>query len=1235
MGRLQADGSVVLLNPNGILIGKSGRVDVAGSFLASTLDMTDADFLNGGDTSLTGDSSRGAVINLGAISSTGGDVFLVAPRVENEGSVEARQGTVGLAGGTSVLLTEAGDERVAVRASGGGGEVINRGSVEASVAELKSHGGNIMGMAVRNEGRIAATGATRQGGRVFLSAGRGGVKQTGTIRARRIGGDGGTVQIDAGSEGTVEVSGSVDVGSETGTGGEVEVLGRQIEADAGAEIVASGAAAGGDIYVGGGERGKDPVRPNAESVIIADGATLRADGTGEGAAGGRVVTFAEGSMEFRGEISAAGGENGAGGFAEVSGLESLQFLGEVDTGGGDLLLDPFNYIIKGDEAGAIAKALNDGNNVTIDTTEPSAEGADDVDGVDGIGNISIESDILYSSDSDLTFLAMGDVAFGASVQNRGASGGDLNVVAGWDGTTDFAADMPSSSFGLDPDGNGGQGRGSVRIGDGNGTGEIAVGSRSGQTNVFAFDVELNGVGAGADADGFALLGFQISDGKVIGGSDIGTDARVDGPIEVRARGAVRLNGGAEEFAYAQIGHVGADLEPGKGAEAMVDARIRVRAGGDVTVSGGSGKHAYGQIGHGGRGGVGDHKGAIIVRARDIRFQGGEGGEAESSYAQLGHGGDIALGSHDGHITVNASGSITFEASNASKTRSYAHLGHGGTEADGDNMGNIEVTAVDSVVFEAGTSPGAYVQLGHGGDEVTGDHDGDIVVRVHTGLIGEDPGGGAKLELVAPSGANAFAQLGHGGAQSEGDHSGEIDVVSHGTLSQTGEVDVVGKFGRIGHGDAGDTADGDVTVRVAGDATLHAAFIGHQTGQGGYTSGSTVIGVGGPLTADEFSSFTSSPFDPADSPDGNLRIYLRNVDSDGVDESALLNRAKHGAGKAPRLVAGENAFGEGPYPDPSGGPNFAYYTMPPTFSYAVDEAGESAKIADTLNNGEGVALRLEGVDLENTGFAANPEDFGAIYDFIGPQFITIESAIQYDSANDLALDLGGVEDGLITVDAPLTNSGDGLMGFRANEILLQDDIMTAGRLVAEAGGPAAEAGRIEVDGDIDAALGARFTGGDGLDQFDFEIVPTTIPDFDGGAGEAEIDFSAVTAGSPLTLDLSEIALVNIREVIGTEDPDDRVVGPADASDFLLTGSDVFQLVDSAKFSRFENLTGGGNRDHFGMEAGASLTGTLDGGGERDELDYGSFGGPVEVNLELGTFTGLGEFPGSRPLSDPQQ
>ena len=135
-GRLTATGSLMLINPNGVIIGRNGVIETGGSFLASTRDISNSDFLNGGDNTFFGESDA-AVINLGKVSSFGGDISLFAHKVVNEGTLEAKNGTVGLASGIEILLrdNDHADGRILVKAGKSGGEERPFG-VAAAVGQL-------------------------------------------------------------------------------------------------------------------------------------------------------------------------------------------------------------------------------------------------------------------------------------------------------------------------------------------------------------------------------------------------------------------------------------------------------------------------------------------------------------------------------------------------------------------------------------------------------------------------------------------------------------------------------------------------------------------------------------------------------------------------------------------------------------------------------------------------------------------------------------------------------------------------------------------------------------------------------------------------------------------------------------------------------------------------------------------------------------------------------------------
>ncbi len=297
-GTLSATGSLFLLNKNGIIIGENGRVLTGGSFVGSTRDIADADFLDGGGFSLFGQEKTG-VTNLGKISSTGGNVFLAGYTVANRGEIEAAAGRVGLVAGQRIdVLTDVSWMNGAFAVSLGerGNDVTTSGRLLSLVAELRTHNGNIYALAGNNTGLIQATGVKNEGGKVFLTAEGGTVQSTGTVTATRTDADGRTVGGDiaitaAAVEnygGTQDVSGAV--------GGTIRITTDAITTDT--EMLARGTAgAGGTIAI----QANSEVLFTSAGVIDASGATAG----GEIALGG-----GSGKVILSGRLAATGGTSG-------------------------------------------------------------------------------------------------------------------------------------------------------------------------------------------------------------------------------------------------------------------------------------------------------------------------------------------------------------------------------------------------------------------------------------------------------------------------------------------------------------------------------------------------------------------------------------------------------------------------------------------------------------------------------------------------------------------------------------------------------------------------------------------------------------------------------------------------------------------------------------------------------------------------------------------------------------
>jgi filamentous hemagglutinin family protein len=313
LGALQSNGHVFLINPNGIVFGRDARVDV-GALTASTLQISDKDFLAGKRNFSAGGKPDARLSNEGAIRTTqGGQVFLLAGDVENSGVIQAPGGQVVLAAGHSVQLVDSGNPDLHVVVSAPSDRAVNLGQVVAAGGKI-----GIYGALVNQRGRVSADSAVvGANGKVVLRASRDSVLEAGSL----------TSAIGAGK------------------GGEVHVLGERVALAGDARIDASGAAGGGTVLVGGDYQGKNALLPNAKHTVLSKDAAIAADATA-GGDGGKVILWSDGATQAHGAISTRGAGGGKGGLVETSG-HALAIQGiRVDTGAkGTWLLDPDNITI--------------------------------------------------------------------------------------------------------------------------------------------------------------------------------------------------------------------------------------------------------------------------------------------------------------------------------------------------------------------------------------------------------------------------------------------------------------------------------------------------------------------------------------------------------------------------------------------------------------------------------------------------------------------------------------------------------------------------------------------------------------------------------------------------------------------------------------------------------------------------------------------------------------------------
>lgn len=217
-GQIKANGALWLINPAGIMVGAGARIDV-GSFVASTLNVSDSDFLAGRLTFRSG-GTAGEVRNAGTINTArGGSIYLVAPSVTNTGTLNAPNGEVLLAAGQNVQLMDTGTPGVSVQITGTQGEAKNLGRIVAEAGRI----GLAAGL-VSNSGEIHADSVVSEGGRVFLRA-SGDVKTSSSSDISASGTTGGRVELIA--DRAASIDGRIAATGSTGKGGYVDTSGHR------------------------------------------------------------------------------------------------------------------------------------------------------------------------------------------------------------------------------------------------------------------------------------------------------------------------------------------------------------------------------------------------------------------------------------------------------------------------------------------------------------------------------------------------------------------------------------------------------------------------------------------------------------------------------------------------------------------------------------------------------------------------------------------------------------------------------------------------------------------------------------------------------------------------------------------------------------------------------------------------------------------------------------------------
>ncbi|HWV15843.1 MAG TPA: filamentous hemagglutinin N-terminal domain-containing protein [Cellvibrio sp.] len=488
LGRIDANGQVFLINPNGVVFGRDSQINVGG-ILASGLSIDPNKFMNGEFTLNALEGTEGKVINSGIINAaTGGSVTLVGQQVKNEGLISANLGAVSLAAGKEAVVTfdrggmlgvkvtkavlqdELGVDAAVINSgeiNAQGGQILLTASVSQDIfSDAVNHGGMSKetsvvvhgdgsftlgeGSDVVNTGSINASAEVGDGGEVVVLGNN--ITSTGKVQADAVAGVAGNIELH--STDTTFLKGSAKVTATTsakGLGGDVKILGNKVGLLDASEVNASGANGGGQILIGGDKTGNNNKIRNANFIYLGENSRVKADGLLSGD-GGKLITFASNTARIYGSLSTRGGnESGNGGFIETSGLKYFELKNTPDIGsavghGGTWLIDPYDIEI-------LENAIDDSNDGSLfESTKDNAELATSAlntalinvaltndtkvivrtgSGGGQLGNITLSDDLRYnfSGTATLQLEAHNDIKINSNIERSPSNNakGTLNV----------------------------------------------------------------------------------------------------------------------------------------------------------------------------------------------------------------------------------------------------------------------------------------------------------------------------------------------------------------------------------------------------------------------------------------------------------------------------------------------------------------------------------------------------------------------------------------------------------------------------------------------------------------------------------------------------------------------------------------------------------------------------------------------------------------------------------------
>ncbi len=736
LGSLSANGRVMLVNPAGIVFAQGSQVNV-GSLVASTLGISDSNFLNG-NYSFANSGRAGSILSQGQILADGGVVALIAPQVNNSGRIRTTGGSALLAGADKVSIDFAGDGLITYSLDAGAAQALvdNSGSIVADggLAVLSSKAADAVSQAV--------------------------VNNTGLVRARTLGTRGGRVLLLADMDnGEVQVGGELDASAPNGgNGGFIETSGHVVTLNA-ANIHAGSAIGSGGTWL------IDP----QDLTIDATGAGNIASALNTGTS--VTATTSACSSSYGSCSGTAGNLTLASSIAKVSGNAASLTL----------IADGFLQINSGvrvsDTSSSGALSLN------LQATGPIrfADNSTAVSSVDIQGNLylggksggatnatgnSVYADGIYiGSNTTLQAASLSLRGQGAAGATASAGGSGVKLASG--------ASLISPTGTIDVTGIGGAGgagsTGATGGADGSGSGTAGSSGTSGGSGgdgiTLAAAARLNG--ANLVLSGTGGSGGSGGTGGVGGNAtnSYGYTGGVGGAGGIGGSGGSGVVVGAAANLEATAGTLNTTATGGKGG-----------AGGSGGMGGnGSDNSGVGSAGAGGKGGIGGKGGS------------GGGGVVQAASTMMASNGIVqtATGGAGGQGGVGGRGGSggNTGGSDGGNGGTGGNGGNGGVAGSGFSLGNGASVVADAGTIILTNSSGGIGVAGSGGNGGYAGHGKDIWgnwIWASGGGSGSAGSSGATVSALNAAGAGYIGSA--GGVASSADITFINDSMSLGTLA---------------------------------------------------------------------------------------------------------------------------------------------------------------------------------------------------------------------------------------------------------------------------------------------------------------------------------------------------------------------------------------------------------------------------------------------------------------------